>query len=91
MTEKYYAFLRSVYTIDDVISETDHYIISERRGRMKKITDNSAILDTFEDAKQWLIDHENRRVEESPKRRCQIEEINIIHQEAKITKRRILT
>ena len=58
MTEKYYAFLRSVYTIDDVIAETDHFIISKHHGRIKKITNDSAILDTFEDAKQWLIDHE---------------------------------
>lgn len=60
MTEKYYAFscMRSVYIIDDIISETDHFIISKHHGRMKKITNDSAILDTFEDAKQWLIDHE---------------------------------
>ena len=55
MTEKYYAFscMRLIYIIDDIISETDHFIISKHHGRMKKITNDSAILDTFEDAKQW--------------------------------------
>ena len=64
MTEKYYAFscMRLVYIIDDIISETDHFIISKHHGRMKKITNDSAILDTFEDAKQWLIDHETGEV-----------------------------
>ena len=68
MTEKYYAFscMRLVYIIDDIISETDHFIISKHHGRMKKITNDSAILDTFEDAKQWLIDHETGEVTYPP-------------------------
>jgi len=55
---KYYAWLDNIYMIDDVICETDHYVITKARGRIKKRTDNSTILDTFEDAKKWLINRE---------------------------------
>lgn len=58
MKTKYRAWRSDIYIIDDVESETDHYITSKQRGRIKKFTDGSAIFDTFEDAKQWLIDHE---------------------------------
>lgn len=67
MTDKYYAraYLHSIYIIDDITSETDHFIISKHHGRMKKITDDSAIFDTFEDAKQWLIDHETAELKKA--------------------------
>lgn len=52
---KYIARWSDVYMIDDIESETDHYITSKQRGRIKKFTDGSAIFDTFEEAKEWLL------------------------------------
>jgi len=59
---KYIARWSDVYIIDDVESETDHYITSKQRGRIKKFTDGSAIFDTFEDAKEWLLDMKDQEV-----------------------------
>lgn len=59
---KYIARWSEVYMIDDVESETDHYITSKRRGKIKKFTDGSAIFDTFEDAKEWLLDMKDQEV-----------------------------
>jgi hypothetical protein len=59
---KYIARWSDVYMIDDVESETDHYITSKQRGRIKKFTDGSAIFDTFEDAKEWLLDMKDQEV-----------------------------
>ena len=62
MKTKYRAWRSDIYIIDDVESETDHYITSKQRGRIKKFTDGSAIFDTFEDAKEWLIDMKDQEV-----------------------------
>lgn len=59
---KYIARWSDVYMIDDVESETDHYITSKQRGRIKKFTDGSAIFDTFEDAKEWLLDMKDQEI-----------------------------
>ena len=54
---KYYAwFVGRIYTINDVKSESDHYITTKHNRRIKKVTDTSAVFDTFEEAKQWLLD-----------------------------------
>ena len=52
---KYYAWLNDIYLIDDVVSETNHYITTATNNRLKKMTQDSAIFDTFEEAKEWLI------------------------------------
>lgn len=62
MKTKYLAWRSDIYIIDDVESETDHYITSKQRGRIKKFTDGSAIFDTFEDAKEWLLDMKDQEV-----------------------------
>jgi len=62
MKTKYRAWRSDIYIIDDVESETDHYITSKQRGRIKKFTDGSAIFDTFEDAKEWLLDMKDQEV-----------------------------
>ena len=62
MKTKYRAWRSDIYIIDDVESETDHYITSKQRGRIKKFTDSSAIFDTFEDAKEWLLDMKDQEV-----------------------------
>ena len=62
MKTKYRAWRSDIYIIDDVESETDHYITSKQRGRIKKFTDGSAIFDTFEDAKEWLLDMKDQEI-----------------------------
>ena len=41
------------------------FSFSKHHGRVKKITNDSAILDTFEDAKQWLIDRETAELKKA--------------------------
>lgn len=33
---KYYAWLNDIYLIDDVVSETDHYITTATNNRLKR-------------------------------------------------------
>lgn len=44
--------------IIDIISETDHYVTDSNGRKYKKISDDRSIFDTFEEAKQWLLDKE---------------------------------
>jgi hypothetical protein len=59
MKYKYIAWraFRDVRIID-IISETDHYVTDSNGRKYKKISDDRSIFDTFEEAKQWLLDKE---------------------------------
>ena len=59
MKYKYIAWraFRDVRIID-IISETDHYVTDSNGRKHKKISDDRSIFDTFEEAKQWLLDKE---------------------------------
>lgn len=59
MKYKYIAWraFRDVRIID-IISETDHYVTASNGRKHKKISDDRSIFDTFEEAKQWLLDKE---------------------------------
>ena len=59
MKYKYIAWraFRDVRIID-IISETDHYVTDSNGQKRKKISDDRSIFDTFEEAKQWLLDKE---------------------------------
>ena len=56
MKYKYIAWraFRDVRIID-IISETDQYVTDNNGRKHKKISDNRSIFDTFEEAKEWLI------------------------------------
>ena len=67
--------------IIDIISETDHYVTDSNGRKHKKISDDRSIFDTFEEAKQWLLDKEEADLRKATKTISSINE-HIKHIEA---------
>ena len=75
MKYKYIAWraFRDVRIID-IISETDHYVTDSNGQKRKKISDDMSIFDTFEEAKQWLLDKEEADLRKATKTISSIKE-----------------
>lgn len=59
--KKFRAWIGKVYEIE-VESETAHYVTIKGGRREKKLTEDAAIFDTFEEARDWLVEQEEREL-----------------------------
>ena len=69
----------------DVISESEHYVFFPH-GREAKLTSTSAYMDTFEEAKSWLLSQKQKELQKVFDEACriaqQIEDIKKLKEEA---------
>ncbi len=88
MKYKYLAWraFRDIRLIN-IVSETDHYITTADGRKLKKITDGMSVFDTFEEAKQWLLEKEEfdlqRAIDSVSKIREYIERIKTLDEVSK--------
>lgn len=55
----------------DVISESEHYVFLPH-GREAKLTSTSAYLNTFEEAKSWLLSQKQKELQKVFDEACRI-------------------